>query len=212
MSKSAHPYDLEDANDPYVPYELLDGVQYGEPPYEILGGKKVIMSPSPKYNHCSLVTMICTIFTNYILEKKINATVLGDNFDVYFSTKYHCKPDVSVICDRKRLRNGKRLYNAPDLAVEVISKSSEKIDTGEKKEKYEEYGVREYWIVDPDKKSIQVYHLVNGNFLDSGKYNFDGSGAGDKIDVSIFEDLIVDLKLVFKFVIDEEDDEEIIEE
>ena len=204
----AHEFDLEDANEPYVKYEMLGGTIHGEPPYEILGGKKVIMSPAPNANHCSIDAILVTIFFNYILTNNIKANVFGDNFDVYFSREYHCKPDISVICDRKRLSNGKRLYGAPDLIVEIMSKSTRKRDVGEKFFKYEEYGVREYWIVDPDKKSIKVYHLVDGKFVDNGEYNFDGSGAGDKIKVSIFEDMTVDLKLVFKFVFEFDEDEE----
>ena len=197
----SHPYDLEDANEPYVKYEMLNGVMYGEPPYEISGGKKIIMSPAPNYHHGSIVMLLGKIFLDYIIENNINATVLGDNFDVYLSKEFHYRPDISVICDLERVRNGKRLYDAPDLVVEVLSKATMKRDTGEKKDRYEESGVREYWIVDPNNKSVKVYHLVEGKFEDNGDYYLDGSGSGDKIKVSIFEDLTVELKMIFRFQI-----------
>ena len=201
MNETAHPYDLEDANGEETKYEMLGGVMCGEPPYEILGGRKVIMSPAPGFNHGSIVVMLTKIFMDYFIEKNLNATVLGDNFDVYLSKEYHCKPDISVICDLSRLRNGKRLYDAPDLVVEVLSQATWQNDLGEKKDQYEKAGVREYWIIDPKAKTVNVYHLVEGKFSDSGEYNLDGSGAGDKIKVSIFEDLTVELKMIFRTLI-----------
>ena len=58
------------------------------------------------------------------------------------------QPDMFVICDRSKVKDGKAVHGAPDFILEVISHSSRKIDTNLKLKKYRETGVREYWIVD----------------------------------------------------------------
>ena len=68
------------------------------------------------------------------------------------------QPDVLVLCDRSRLLN-RCVYGAPDFAVEILSKSTRKKDLTKKLEKYSSAGVREYWIVDPDKEKVVVYDL-----------------------------------------------------
>ena len=67
------------------------------------------------------------------------------------------QPDISVICDRDKLSNGKRCIGAPDWVIEVVSPSTKAQDYIIKRGKYQAAGVREYWIVDPSKKeSIHV--------------------------------------------------------
>ena len=81
-------------------------------------------------------------------------------------------------------------------------------DLGPKKLAYEECGVKEYWIVDQWSRRIEVYHLVNGKFAFSKTYRVsdDEETKNDdnknKIKVSIFDDLTVDVRDVFKWWID----------
>ena len=169
--------------------------EFEEEDYEIIGGEKIIMSPAPKIGHGTIVSRLIFIFSNYIEENDINAIALGDNADVYLSDDNHFRPDVSVII-RKPIVTSDEAYidGAPDLVVEVLSESTRKNDTGRKKDAYEKYGVREYWIVDPTFKTIEVYHLIEGKF---NKYDlFDNT----KIKVSIFEELVVDVFSVFKWL------------
>jgi Uma2 family endonuclease len=56
------------------------------------------------------------------------------------------------------------VIGAPDLVIEILSKSTAADDKGSKKDNYELHGVREYWLVDPIRKSIEVYALVNERF------------------------------------------------
>ena len=68
------------------------------------------------------------------------------------------QPDLFVVCDRDKVRQHV-VYGAPDLVVEVLSASSRRKDMSIKLSKYSEAGVREYWLVDPDKKRVLVYPL-----------------------------------------------------
>ena len=68
------------------------------------------------------------------------------------------QPDVLIVCDRNKFRNG-RVFGAPDFLVEVLSPSTRKKDMQLKLFKYANAGVREYWMVDPEKKTVVVYDL-----------------------------------------------------
>lgn len=69
-----------------------------------------------------------------------------------------------VICDNSKI--AKKSYNgAPDMIIKILSPATHKKDKILKKQKYEQYGVREYWIVDPETKFVDVYVLVNGKYI-----------------------------------------------
>ena len=179
-----------------------------KPDYEIIGGVKV-MSPAPSLNHGSIIMRLSRIFVNYIIANDLQAAVFGDNTDVYFSDEYHFKPDLNVVCNAEIVKNRKTILGAPDLIVEVLSTSTMKNDISIKKDVYEKYGVKEYWIVNPWAQSVEVYHLIDGKFkLDEvyhAKPNDDNMDYETKsnIKVSIFKDLIVDIKSIFKWWFDE---------
>ena len=130
--------------------------------------------------------------------------------DVYLSEKEHYRPDLMVVCDLDKISDGKRIYGAPDLVVEVLSKSTMYNDLGPKKLAYEQYGVKEYWIVDPWSKRIEVFQLIDGKFVFKGSYmefiedDYDYeklSPSISQIKVSIFDNLVVEVKDVFKWYI-----------
>ncbi len=105
------------------------------------------------------------------------------------------QPDISVFCDLSKLddRGG---IGAPDLVVEITSDSTMKKDYNEKFNVYEENGVREYWIVNPDSQSMEVFTLKNEIFESAGIYSI-REGATN-VNSIIFPDLKVDLIEVFK--------------
>ena len=182
-------------------YEIIDGKIYGEPRYEIIGGEKFIMSPAPNITHGIIVNRLASIFRNYVDNEDLQVEVFGDNVDVFLSDETHYMPDVSIVCNLELIRNGKKILGAPDLVVEVLSESTMKNDLGKKKDSYEKYGVKEYWIVDPWAKRIEVYHLINENFALDDIYKIpldDDYQTKMEIKVSIFDDLVVDIRKIFK--------------
>ena len=129
---------------------------------ELIGGKLVAMFPRPVWNHVSIAGNIYRIFANYLVGKKCRA--IPDGFDLYLSNTDHFIPDMMVVCDRDKIKsNG--VHGAPDLVVEVLSPSTAKNDKGHKKDVYEQCGVREYWIVSPKEKSVEVYLFQNGRYV-----------------------------------------------
>ena len=102
------------------------------------------------------------------------------------------QPDISVICDLSKLdENG--CLGAPDMIVEVLSPSTAKRDWKEKYALYEKHGVREYWIVHPKEKFVNVFLLqTDGQYGDCQVY--EGKG---KIPVHIFNGHLIDLDDIF---------------
>jgi Uma2 family endonuclease len=126
---------------------------------------------------------------NYIDTKKGLCKVYPAPFAVKLSEDREniVEPDISVICDRSKLtRQG--CAGAPDWIVEITSPSNSSHDYVRKLNLYADAGVREYWIVNPMKKTVFVYHLEETKF-EVEAYNFH-----DKIKVNIYEDLYIDLK------------------
>ena len=181
--------------------------------YELIGGVKFFMAAaSPFINHAITISALVTIFNNYILNNKIEAVVMSE-MDVYLSEKDHYRPDVVVVSDFEKVKNGKRVYGAPDLVVEVLSRRTMFNDMGPKKAAYEACGVKEYWIIDTWAKRVEVYQLIDGKFVLSGvhtsEYDEDDDEGEevpdfpiDKIKVSIFDDLTVDVKDIFRWYIE----------
>ena len=187
-------------------YEIIDGVPVGEPKYEIIRGVKTYMPPSAGSYHFDVNTNLIFIFEMYC-RKKNCGKVYGD-IDIHLPDGENVyRPDINIVCNRSIIK--KHIYGAPDLIVEILSKSTAKNDLGVKKDDYEKNGVKEYWIVNPNDKSVQVYQLIDGKYyLDHVYHQYtseeleemgeeERSKIRDKIKVSIFEDLFVDVDDVF---------------
>ena len=128
---------------------------------ELIGGTVVMMSPRPSVNHNHIVFNLSLLFGNYLRGKK--CTPFSDGVDLFLDTDNRFVPDFMVVCDPDKIEND-GVHGAPDLVVEVLSPSTAKNDRGHKKEVYARCGTREYWIVSPDEKSIEVYRQDKGQF------------------------------------------------
>ncbi len=128
---------------------------------ELIDGKIVAMSPRPAFNHNQISSNIYRLFANHLKKRK--CTAIADGMDLYLTEKDHFVPDGMIVCDKNKIKaNG--VHGAPDLVVEVLSPSTMKNDRTHKKDVYEQCGVREYWIVSPESKSIEQYLLEDGKF------------------------------------------------
>lgn len=85
--------------------------------------------------------------------------------DVIFSEHDVTEPDLlSIAKDRKSIITEDNIQGAPDLVVEVISESTRKRDVLTKRRIYERYGVRFYWLVDPEEETVRVFELRDGGY------------------------------------------------
>lgn len=101
------------------------------------------------------------------------------------------QPDLMVVCDPKKV-DEHGVHGAPDLVVEILSKSSHRLDRLTKLNLYQEAGVREYWIVDPDARTVAVYTLQDGAYRGPVRYGSDGS-----IPIGVLDGCQIDLSAVF---------------
>ena len=76
------------------------------------------------------------------------------------------QPDICVVCDRNKLDDA-GCVGAPDLIVEVLSPGNNKTELKNKYEVYEESGVKEYWVIQPDQETLLIYTLTEGKYLPS---------------------------------------------
>ena len=133
----------------------MENLAYTDPPVtELIEGKTYLMSPRPRANHNLVASNIFLLFATYLKGKTCRA--LADGYDVYLDDENHYVPDVMILCDRSKLR-ADGVHGAPDLVVEVLSPSTMMNDRGPKMRHYAKAGVREYWIVSPLEKSVEVY-------------------------------------------------------
>ena len=102
------------------------------------------------------------------------------------------QPDIVVICDKTKLDDKGGYKGAPELVVEIISPSTEKRDRFIKLKLYQNAGVNEYWIVDPDHKTVSV-HILN-----NGVYNINVFDEDETVSVHVLEGCDISLPEVFE--------------
>jgi len=162
---------------------------------ELINGQIYLMTP-PSTMHQRVLREIFTIFSVYLKGKKCEAFCAP--FGVKFTEKNEkdiktvVEPDIVVVCDKSKLDN-EGCKGAPDLIVEITSPSTARRDRVEKFNLYEKNGVKEYWIIEPDLKIVNVFILQENNRYGRPEIYTEE----DKIKVSIFDNLVIDLKDVF---------------
>lgn len=140
---------------------------------------------SPSQIHQSISMQISTIINNYLLRKKGPCRIFSAPFDVKLSDQplTIVQPDIMVVCDKNKL-DEKLCNGSPDFIIEIVSPGNPADDYIRKLYYYKNYGVREYWIVDPRRKTITVNYF-EGNIV-SVQYPFDST-----IKVNIYDDLYI---------------------
>lgn len=124
-----------------------------ERPEELIDGKVVTMFPEST-NHNRVRGNLYHVFGTYLHGKEPLPFGYWSYF--YLTEKDHFSPDFSVVCDCDKVKED-GIYGAPDLAVEILSPSTMRNDRMYKKDVYARCGVREYWLVSPGDKSVEVY-------------------------------------------------------
>lgn len=120
---------------------------------------QIYMSPAPSTSHQKVLDIIYRRLGNYVEENNLGETRVAP-FDGYLNRKNAFKPDIIFIAnDNMRHLKESGFYGAPDLVIEILSPASGHFDKGDKKDIYEQCGVKEYWMVDPADKSTEGFYL-----------------------------------------------------
>ncbi|MCM1569772.1 MAG: Uma2 family endonuclease [Roseburia sp.] len=156
---------------------------------EVFDGHIYYMA-SPSQIHQTISMQLSTALNNYILSKKGNCRIFSAPFDVKLSDLplTIVQPDIMIICDKDKL-DGKRCNGAPDFIIEIVSPGNPSDDYIRKLYYYKNYGVREYWIVDPKRRTVTVNYF-EGDIL-SVTYSF-----ASTIKVNIYDDLYIDFSRI----------------
>ncbi|MFQ5429135.1 MAG: Uma2 family endonuclease [Phycisphaerae bacterium] len=142
--------------------------QLGEDPvrYELIDGV-VCMSPSPSPIHQALIAEIITQFGIFLRSNPMGRA--SCEVDIHLGrgpqgADLVYRPDIVFLRSDRLAEIGDHITGAPDLVGEIVSPASRSYPTETKKNDYERCGVREYWLIDPERESMTFYHLQDGRY------------------------------------------------
>ncbi|MCL1845481.1 MAG: Uma2 family endonuclease [Defluviitaleaceae bacterium] len=182
--------------------ELIDGVPY--PTYGYDRNGEPCMMPAPVPGHQAILRELFGRFWHFLKGRRCQVfpapTTVRIDYDENGDTVF--EPDLVVICDRSKIDKKKGCLGAPDMIIEILSPSTRKKDKIFKKQKYQQHGVREYWIVDPEARLVDVYLLVEG------RYTVNTYSDDDTAPVMVLPGLEINLTEVFAELDEFEDENE----
>ena len=160
--------------------------------YELLDGE-LIMAPAPNVGHQRIGTQLGWRLAQFVTERGLGEVFFAP-CDVVLSNTDVVQPDLLFVSHERAhlLLGGANVLGAPDLVVEILSPSTAGRDRTLKRALYAKHGVREYWLVDPDARTVPVLRLDGGAFEVVGLY-----GEGQTLTSPTLEGFAVDLNEIF---------------
>ncbi|MFZ3590252.1 Uma2 family endonuclease [Bacillus sp. DJP31] len=178
-------------------YSYADYLVWDEDRIEVIDGIVINMTPAPSRKHQQVLREISTEFSLFLRDKECE--VFFAPFDVRLLSEGNkddetynvVQPDLTVICDKEKL-DEKGCKGSPDIIIEILSPASVKIDRWKKYQLYEKAGVKEYWIVDVNNESVEVYYLEDKQFEFHGVFTRE-----DTMSVLTIKGLELNLNTIF---------------
>ena len=131
-------------------------------PHELWDGE-LIMSPTPSFFHQEITFRFHRALHDWVTAHNLGKAI-GAPIDMVLSPHRAVQPDVAFIA-KDRLAIIQRVIMGPaDLVAEIVSLQGRNRDRIEKRDLYEQHGVKEYWIIDPEAQTVEVLALVNGRY------------------------------------------------
>lgn len=166
-------------------WELIEGTPY--------------MQAAPSWQHQAISRELIIQFGTYLKGKECK--VFSSPFDLILTTEEDEKesrnvfqPDLLVVCDKNKLR-GTGYFGVPDLIVEIVSPSTARSDKFYKFNMYEKFGVKEYWLIEPEISLLSVFTLNEKNRYGRPEIY----SELDTVKVNVLESLKIDLSQVFNY-------------
>jgi len=162
--------------------------------YEIINGV-LYMANAPSYDHQFTVSKLDRLIGGYVDQHQLGVVLVAP-FEIHLSEiAKPVQPDVFFIATKRQPKAGDKLFaGVPDLIIEVISKSSVRTDRVIKFAAYELAGVREYWLVDPRFRFVEVYSLSS----DTQEYGLEGQfGLGEQLHSIVLPDFTLEVESIF---------------
>jgi Uma2 family endonuclease len=132
--------------------------------HEIIDGDHFI-TPSPNTKHQRISFKLSAAFADFLTTHRLGEAFAAP-YDVVLSDEDIVEPDLLFIsAARAAIITEKNIQGPPDLVVEILSAGTRKIDEVVKRKLYERYGVREYWIVDPELDTVKINRLTDQGYV-----------------------------------------------
>ena len=159
---------------------------------EIIDGKVYALA-QPLIIHQLLSGRLFLEISSYLKNKPCHVfyAPFAVRLNVGTNDEQTLEPDLVVICDKKKIEDGKACVGPPDIVIEILSPSDPKRDTFVKYQKYLKAKVREYWIVDPETKTVMLC------VLDSNRYITEVYSENDSITSQVIDGLRINLSEIF---------------
>ncbi len=146
----------------YTYDELVAVMPESTQPSELREGR-LIMSPAPSFQHQRIVMRLARLLDQWVVQHDLGEIVTSP-IDMVLAPGQAVQPDIVFIA-KQRLGIIQRVIIGPgDWVAEVISPGGKTRDRIEKRDLYEQYGIKEYWIIDPDSGTIDVLFLAAGRY------------------------------------------------
>ena len=131
-------------------------------PTELSEGE-LIMSPAPAPHHQRVVARLFRVVDDFVSAQHLGQVYLAP-IDVVLNQSRTVQPDLLFITRKNEEIIQDAIRGVPDLVMEVVSKGSWRRDRIDKKALYEQFGVKEYWIIDPEARTVELFSLVSGAY------------------------------------------------
>ncbi len=166
-------------------------IPVGAPNYQLIEGD-LVMAPSPSTFHQDILLNLAGLLRDYLAAHPVGKIYIAP-LDTYLSDINVYQPDLLFIRqENSGIIEEHGIEGAPDLAVEILSKSSAKYDLGPKRSVYARTGVEELWIIDPAKRTLALYRLSENADTPAATYR-----AKQKFTSTLLPGLSIDLAAVF---------------
>jgi len=153
----------------YKDWELKEGERY-----ELIRGEAFAMA-GPNIRHQTVSREMCGQLYNYLRGKPCQMFDAPCDVRLFYEEELGedddtvVQPDILVVCDKSKIGN-EGIRGAPDLVIEILSPSNTAIEMAEKHDLYEDAGVREYWVVNPNNNAVTVHRLQDNGVFDNKIY------------------------------------------
>jgi Uma2 family endonuclease len=159
--------------------------------YELIQGE-FYMVPSPNVYHQTILQKIFLAVHDYIAKQRLGQLYLAP-LDVVLSQEDVLQPDILFISkERSHIITEKNIQGAPDLVIEILSPATADRDRSLKRKLYAKFGIKEYWIVDPASKSVEVMSLGEKGFETVRLYKI-----GESLSSPLLKGLSLNLSEIF---------------
>ena len=148
--------------------ELVAELPESNLPTELWDGE-LLMFPAPPFLHQEIVDRFHDLLKAWVRQHQLGKTALAP-IDMVLTTRRATQPDVVFISNERLGIITERIMGAADLVAEVSSPGSRRRDRIDKRDLYEQHGVQEYWLIDPEAKTVEVLCLESGTYQLAGRW------------------------------------------